>query len=67
MQNTKDKDQMEDLVVNTIFIFNQQMINNSVNNNYKSEGFGVQKFEDDLSKVSIELVENFTLSSKVFA
>jgi hypothetical protein len=23
MQNTEDKDQMEDLVVNTIFIFNQ--------------------------------------------
>ncbi len=67
MQNTEDKDQMEDLVVNTIFIFNQQMINKSVSNNYKSEGFGVQKFEDDLSKVSIELAENFTLSSKVFA
>ncbi len=54
MQNTKDEEQVEDPMVNTILIFNLQMINKSVNNNYRSEGFGMQKSKDDLSWVSIE-------------
>ncbi len=57
---------MEDLIVNTILIFNLQMINKFVSNNYKSEGFGMQKFEDDMSKVSIALVEVFTQSLGIF-
>jgi hypothetical protein len=31
-----------------------------MNNNYKSEGFGMQDFEDDLSWVSIESIKIFT-------
>jgi hypothetical protein len=42
------------------------MINKFVSNNYKSEGFGMQKFEDDMSKVSIALVEVFTQSLGIF-
>jgi hypothetical protein len=33
---------MEDPAVNTILIFDLQMINKSMSNNYKSEGFGMQ-------------------------
>ncbi len=58
---------MEDLAVNTILIFDLQMINEFVNNNYTSEGFGLQRFEDDLSWVSTQLVEVLTYSLSVFA
>jgi hypothetical protein len=58
---------MEDHVVNTILIFNLQMINKFVNNNYKSEGFGMQRFEIELSWVSIKIVEVFSHSSDIFA
>jgi len=57
---------MEDLTVNTILIFNLQMINKFVGNNYKSEGFGMQRSKDDMSKVSITLVEVFTQSLGIF-
>jgi hypothetical protein len=40
---------MEDLAVNTILIFDLHMINKSMSNNYRNEGFGMQRFEDDLS------------------
>jgi len=60
MQNIEDEEQMEDLVVNTILIFDLQMTNKFVNNNYRSEGFGMQRFEDDLSRVSVELVQVFS-------
>ncbi len=40
---------MEDPMVNTILIFSLQMTNKSANNNYKHEGFGIQRFEDELS------------------
>jgi hypothetical protein len=36
------------------------MSNKSVNNNYRSEGFEIQIFEDDMSKVSTELTTIFT-------
>jgi hypothetical protein len=58
---------VEDLAVNTILIFDLQMINEFVNNNYTSEGFGLQRFEDDLSWVSTQLVEVLTYSLSVFA
>jgi hypothetical protein len=57
---------MEDLIVNTILIFNLQMTNKFVSNNYKSEGFGMQRSKDDMLKVSITLVEIFTQSLGIF-
>jgi hypothetical protein len=51
---------MEDLIVNTILIFDLHMTNKSVSNNYGYEGFGMQRSKDDMSKVSIKLVEVFT-------
>jgi hypothetical protein len=51
---------MEDLTVNTILIFDLHMTNKSMSNNYGNEGFGMQRYEDDMSKVSIELVKIFT-------
>jgi hypothetical protein len=41
MKITKNKKKMEDLAVNTILIFNLQMMNKFVNNNCRSEGFGM--------------------------
>jgi hypothetical protein len=38
-----------------------------MNNNCKSEGFGMQRSEDDLLGVSIKLTTIFTHSSRVFA
>ncbi len=67
MQNTKDEKQMEDPVVNTILIFDLEMINKSVSNNCKSEGFGMQRSKDDLSRISAKLAEIFTQSLGVFA
>ncbi len=58
---------MQDLVVNTILIFDLQMINKFVNNNYKRKGFGMQRFENDLSWVSTQLVEVFTQTLGVLA
>ncbi len=43
MKNTKDEEQMKDPKVNTILIFDLQMINKYVINNYKSEGFGMHR------------------------
>jgi hypothetical protein len=58
---------MKDPTVDTILIFNLQMIDKSMSNNYKSEGFGIQRFEDDLLGVSTESTKVLTQSSKVFA
>jgi hypothetical protein len=43
----KYEEHMEDLTVNTILIFNLHMTNKFVNNNYRSEGFVMQRSEDD--------------------
>jgi hypothetical protein len=43
MQNTKYDEQMEDPTINTILIFDLQMTNKSVINNYRSEGFGMHR------------------------
>ncbi len=67
MQSTKDEEQMEDHVVNIILISYLQMTNKFVSNNFRSEGFGMQIFEDDLLRVSITLTEVFTQSLGVFA
>ncbi len=57
MQNIEDEEQMENLVVNTILIFDLQIINKFVSNNCRSEGFGMWRSKD---KVSVK-------SKKVFA
>ncbi len=44
-----------------------QMTNKSMRNNYISEGFGMQRFEDDLSWVLAELVELFTQTLELLA
>ncbi len=59
MQSTKDEEHMEDPMVNTILISDLQMINKFLSNNYNNEGFGMQRFEDDLSWVSVESIELF--------
>jgi hypothetical protein len=57
---------MEDLAINIILIFNLQMVNTFVTNNCRSEGFGMQRFENDLSRVLVESIIIFTQSSRVF-
>ncbi len=59
MQSTKDEEQMEDPAINTILIFDLQMISKFLNHNYKSEGFGMQRSEYDLSWVSVKLIKIF--------
>ncbi len=51
MQSIEDEKRMEDPTVNTILIFNLQMINKSMNNNCRNEGFGMQRCKDNLSRV----------------
>jgi hypothetical protein len=58
---------MEDLVVNKILIFDLKMTNKSMRNNYISEGFGMQRFEDDLSWVLTKLAKLFTQSLNLLA
>jgi hypothetical protein len=59
MQKTKDEEQMEDPMVNTILIFDLQMTDKSMNNNYRSEGLEMQRSKDDLSRVLVELTKIF--------
>jgi hypothetical protein len=42
---------MKDLEVNIVLILELQMTHKSMNNNYKSEGSRIQRFEDDMSGV----------------
>ncbi len=67
MKSTKDEEHMEDLVISTILIFDLQMTNKSVSINYKSGGFGMQKFIDDLLGVLVESIIIFAQYSRVFA
>jgi hypothetical protein len=46
---------MEDPTVNIILIVELHMTNKSVSNNNISEGFGKQRFEGELSRLSSEL------------
>jgi hypothetical protein len=43
------------------------MINKSMSNNGKSEGFGMQRSKDDLLRVSIESTKVFAQSLGIFA
>jgi hypothetical protein len=42
------------------------MPNKFMSNNYKSARFGMQRFKDDMSRVSIASAEIFTQSSRIF-
>jgi hypothetical protein len=42
------------------------MTNKSMRNNYKNEGFGIQRSKDDLLRVLAELAKVFTQSLGVF-
>jgi hypothetical protein len=66
IKNVVDEEQVKDLVVNTILIFDMQMSNKSMNNNCRSEGFGMHDFEDDLSWVSFESIVVFAQSLAIF-
>jgi len=43
------------------------MNNKFVNNNWKSEGFGMQKSKDDMSRILVKSVTIFTQSLRIFA
>jgi hypothetical protein len=43
MQVNEEEEQMEDPKVNTILIFELQMINKSLSNNYRKEGTAIHK------------------------
>jgi len=62
MKNDEDKKQITNPMVNTNFIFNLHM-----SNNYNNEGFGMQQFKDDMSRVSAKSIAIFTWSLGVFA
>jgi hypothetical protein len=47
-------------MVNTIWIFNLQMTNKCVSNNYKSEGFGMQRSKDDILGILTKSTTIFT-------
>ncbi len=60
IQRNEKEEQMKDLMVNKISILELQMTKNSVSNNCKSEGFGMQGSEDDLSRVLTKSIKVFT-------
>ncbi len=41
MKNAEDEKQIQDLVMNTVLIFNLQISNKSSSNNCRNEGFGI--------------------------
>ncbi len=67
MKNVKDEDQIKNLEVNTILIFDLHMNNKYVSNNCKNEGFGIQRSEDDMSRILTKLAIIFVQSLGVFA
>jgi hypothetical protein len=58
---------MEDPMVNTILIFDLQMTDKSMNNNYRSEGLEMQRSKDDLSRVLVELTKIFAQLTNVLS
>ncbi len=60
MKNIENKEQIVDLMVNTIFIFNLQM-----SNKYKSVGFGMQRSKNDVLGVLVKSTTIFTQSSRI--
>ncbi len=66
-QNIEHEEQIKDLAVNIMLIFYLEVTNKSMSNNCKSEGFGMQRAEDDQLGILAEYLEVFTQSSGVFA
>jgi len=60
MQSIEDDEHMKHLAINIILIFDLHMTNKFVSDNYKSEGFGIQRSKDDMSEVSTESAKVFT-------
>jgi hypothetical protein len=58
---------MEDPAVNIVLIVELHMTNESMSNNYRSEGFGKLKSNNEMLGVSIKSTKLFTQSSRVFA
>ncbi len=54
-------------MVNTILIFDLQMTDKSMNNNYRSEGLEMQRSKDDLSRVLVELTKIFAQLTNVLS
>jgi hypothetical protein len=54
IQSNEDEKHMKDPAINTILFLELYMINKYVSNNCKSEGFGMQRSEDYLLRVSAE-------------
>jgi hypothetical protein len=61
MKNDEDKEQITNLTMNTIFIFNLQ-----INNNCNNAKFAMQGSKDDMSGVLVESTRIFTYSSRIF-
>ncbi len=59
IRSNEDEEQMEDPNVNTILILELHMTNKFMSNNYRNEGFGMQKFEDELLRVLAKSAEVF--------
>jgi hypothetical protein len=66
MKNVKDEELIQDLIVNIMLNFNLQKSNKSMNNNFKSEGFGIQRSEDDMSTILTKSTLVFTQFSSIF-
>jgi hypothetical protein len=61
MKNDENKEQITDLTVNKIFIFDLQKTNNC-----KSVRFGMQNYTNDMSRIFVESVAVFIRSLGVF-
>ncbi len=59
-QNIEHEEQIKDLAVNIMLIFYLEVTNKSMSNNCKSEGFGMQRAEDDQLGILAEYLEVFT-------
>jgi hypothetical protein len=57
---------MKDPIVKPILILELHMTNESVSNNCRSEGFGIQRSKDYLSRVLAESTKVFAQSLGVF-
>ncbi len=57
IQSNENEEHMKDPTINIILFLELHMTNKFVSNNYRSEGFGMQRFEDDLLGVLAESID----------
>ncbi len=67
IQSNENEEHMKDPTINIILFLELHMTNKFVSNNYRSEGFGMQRFEDDLLGVLAESIDVLAQSLGVFA